>query len=127
MTCRVMGSAIVCGPPPGVYRRAYMDCPVCERRHGCVIRWDGAWYGTTTYGLCGDRWMDGEMAPREWRRGWRKEAIERAREMWKHAAPRDLFDRYARADIRLACNDGDEREQIAELDAAHRAILARAS
>lgn len=97
MTCRRIGTAIVCGPP-GIYRRAIKFCPVCDRRHRFVISWDGAWYGTTLYGSCGDSWQDGELGYRPFRRGWRKEAQEHFRAMWDHAASREAYDRYVEAD-----------------------------
>lgn len=98
MTCRSLGGAIVCGPPPGVYRRAVLDCPVCQRRRRHILRWDGAWYGTTVYCACGDRWQDGELAPRPFRRGWRKEAQQKFRAMWDNAVPVDLYEAACKAD-----------------------------
>lgn len=97
MTCRIGTNVIACGPP-GVYRRAILRCGPCDRRHRFVISWDGAWYGETLHGACGDRWQDGEMAPRPFERGWRKEAQEKFRARWEHAASIELYDRYRMAD-----------------------------
>lgn len=126
MTCRNLGGAIVCGPPPGVYYRKISHCPICERRRRTVIRWDGAWYGTTVYCACGDRWQDGELVPRPFRKGWRKEAQQSFRAMWDNAAPRDLYDAYVRADRAFAITDGDQWERACEdRDAALAAITER--
>lgn len=103
-----------------------MHCGVCVRRHRFVERWDGAWYGTTDYGSCGDRWQDGELGSRPFRPGWRKEAQDRFRAMWENAAPTNLYNRYINADIRLAtCGDDDSEKACADLDAAQEAIRER--
>lgn len=102
MVCRNPGGVMVCGPPPGVYRRRILYCPVCERRRRFIERWDGAWYGTTQYCACGDRWQDGELAPRPFERGWRKEAQDHFRAMWDNAASGANYDRYVRADQSFA-------------------------
>ena len=93
---------MVCGPPPGVYHRRILHCPVCERSRRHIIQWDGAWYGSTIYCACGDRWQDGEMAPRPFERGWRKKAQERFCAMWDNAASREAYDRYVSADRSFA-------------------------
>ena len=122
-TCEVGTNVIACGPPRGVYHRRIQDCPECKRRHRFVIRWDGAWYGTTDYGSCGDYWQEDWRGPRPARRGWRKEAQEQFRAMWDNAAPRDLYDAYVNADIELTL--GDDWESAAERrDSAVRAIWA---
>jgi len=34
------------------------------------------WYGTQwTCLACGDRWADGELLERPWRRGWRRDSV----------------------------------------------------
>lgn len=108
MVCRNLGGVIACGPP-GIYCRRVLYCPECNRRHRFVISWDGAWYGTTSYGACGDRWQDGECAPRPFEQSWRKKAQAHFREMWKYAAPRDLYDAYRRADCDAAVARGERR------------------
>lgn len=114
MTCRNLGGGVIaCGPPPGVYTRMMRHCPECNRRHRFIEHWDGAWYGTTLYGGCGDMWQDGEPWQRPFEKGWRKKAQERFRAMWQHAAPRDLYDAYIEADVRIATTQDD-----AEFDAA---------
>ena len=117
---------VVCGPPRGVYTRLMRECPVCECRHRFIERWDGAWYGSTFYGGCGDMWMDGEMCRRPFEKGWRKKAREHFRAMWDNAAPSDLFNAYADADTRMACAQTDEQASKAmdDREAAHAAILA---
>lgn len=121
-----MGGVIVCGPPRGVYRRAIRQCPICKRRRRAIVRWDGAWYGTTDYCACGDSWQDGELGYRPFQKGWRKKAQERFRAMWDNAAPRPLYDAYVDADIRLAMTDDDDWERACDdRDAALAAIQAR--
>lgn len=108
VTCRVGTNVIVCGPP-GVYRRAILDCPACDRRHRFVISWDGAWYGQTYYGSCGDKWQDGEMYPRPFQRGWRQKAQADFRRRWDYAASRPLFERYVTADRGTALARSDRQ------------------
>lgn len=128
MTCHQLGGAIVCGPPRGVYHRLENHCPECDATHGFVETWDGAWYGTTLYGSCGDRWQEGWRAPRPFARYWRRDAQARFQRMWDHAAPDDLYSAYIRADIEMATTDLDDESvlagAIARRRAAHDAILA---
>lgn len=54
-------------------------CPTCDRDRRMLGQFQ-EWYGTTwTCTGCGDRWNDGEMEPRPFCPGWRKERIENAR------------------------------------------------
>lgn len=116
---------VICGPPRGVYHRAIRQCYECKRRHRFIITWDGAWYGTTLFGSCGDRWMDGELGYRPFEKGWRKKAQEQFRDMWQHAAPIELFNAYADADVRFAVTEGTEWERACDdRDAALAAIHA---
>lgn len=109
MTCTNYGSGlIVCGPPSGVYKRATFPCPECgdgQQDRRAIIRWDGAWYGTTTYCECGDYWQDGWRAPRPFARYWRRDAQREFERMWEHAAPSDLWEAYTRADVEMAVED----------------------
>jgi hypothetical protein len=123
--CENVGGVIICGPPAGVYTRRVLACPECDRRHRFVVQWDGAWYGTTLYGACGDKWADCEMYPRPFQKGWRTKAQERFRAMWDNAAPADLYERYVRADRDFSIGSDDEWEKAAEeRSAAHAAIIA---
>lgn len=125
MPCESFGNVIICGPPRGVYKRTEFDCPECDTRHDAVVTWDGAWYGTTLYGSCGDRWQDGERAPRPFERYWRRDAAARFQAMWDNAAPADLWDEYVQADCDMATADDSNWEEAAERrDDAHAAILA---
>lgn len=102
MSCTQAGAVTLCAPPQGIYRRAYLQCPECDRRHGFVIRWAGAWYGEDWNGLCGDTWNEDGRGYRPFARGWRERAQRRASAMWAVALPRDLYDAYCQADIRQA-------------------------
>jgi hypothetical protein len=126
MVCAFGTNVVACGPPAGVYQRTMRECGECKRRHRFIERWDGAWYGSTFYGGCGDTWMDGEMLRRPGHKGWRKGAREGFRIMWANAAPADLFNAYADADTRIACAQTDEQasQAIDDREAAHAAILA---
>lgn len=82
--CVAIGGAIVCSPSSFPLRRI-LPCPTCKQRRRFAIR-DAAWYGpTSTCCACGDSWSDGERHPRPFRRGWRVEAIERAKRTWTEA------------------------------------------
>lgn len=65
--------------------RKILHCPTCkQRRRFAGI--DEAWYGpTVTCCGCGDTWSSGERSPRPFRRGWRAEAIARAKQRWIEA------------------------------------------
>lgn len=98
MTCTSPApGVIVCFASDRFLRKAIRRCPVCECMTEMVERHE-AWYGTSTYCCkCGDRWSDGELGPRPFRRGWRREAVQRHREMWDRATfgpPPDLLDLY---------------------------------
>jgi hypothetical protein len=92
MPCQVISPGIiVCSPPAWTYR-AILRCPVCKRRRRHVVTL-GGYYGSTIGCLgCGDSWMDGELAPRPWRRGWREESKARLRAKWASAmSKRDAY------------------------------------
>ena len=126
MTCHNVGGVIVCGPPAGVYNRSILPCGACKRRHRFIVRWDGAWYGYTFFGGCGDRWADGEMYPRPFRRGWRKKAQAEFRRQWEHACSPEAFERYVRADRALygphVQSFRQERKAIRRIAIAHELI-----
>jgi hypothetical protein len=53
-------------------------CPTCELDQAFLIE-HHAWYGQdATCLVCGDRWQDGEMCPRPFARGWRRQSVEHA-------------------------------------------------
>lgn len=61
-------------------------CPI-EGRRRRMYGWFQHWYGWTVTCLgCGDRWQDGELGARPFKRGWRREAIAAAKKAWA-AAP----------------------------------------
>ena len=123
MVCEFGTNIVACGPPRGVYHRALLNCPECKRRHRFVIRWDGAWCGTTDYGSCGDWWQEGFRADRPFQRGWREEARAKFRAMWDNAAPRNLYNAYVNADCRMAIAGDDDWEQAADDRAAALAAI----
>lgn len=55
------------------------DCPACQSEQDFLCEFE-EWYGWTKTCLnCGDSWMDGELCPRPFLRGWRKKSIESAK------------------------------------------------
>lgn len=100
MTCEVHGNAIVCRPRVVAERRLVRNCPTCKarRRMYGALQW---WYGwAITCCTCGETWQDGEMCPRPFMRGWRKESSAKARK--RYAAVR-MTPRQANAAIRAEC------------------------
>lgn len=88
---------IICDGGPKRYVRTVGFCPV-EKRRRRFTGFDQTWYGVTWHCCgCGDSWSDGEMHERPFKRGWRKEAIEHAREMWSKAMPLSAYGRWLRA------------------------------
>jgi hypothetical protein len=74
----------ICSPPKFPLRRI-MRCPTCAQRRR-FAGYDQAWYGPTwTCCGCGDSWGDGERLERPFRRGWRPDAIQRAKRIWDGA------------------------------------------
>lgn len=50
-------------------------CPLCGYDVGVMGMYQ-EWYGTAwTCLACGDKWMDGELLERPWRRGWRRDSV----------------------------------------------------
>lgn len=99
-------SIIVCGPPRQIPAYRHVGwCPLCERRRRLVTRFDGVYYGTTTYCLaCGGQEQEGDWRPdsgrytqqnREYRRGlwasgvdgktWRARVSQFKRAYWEGA------------------------------------------
>ena len=78
MTCRQYGNLTVCSPN-GYHWRSTRHCPTCERRRWFLVS-DYVWYPTDSTCLgCGDTWSDGQRRWRPFKRGWRQDAINRAR------------------------------------------------
>lgn len=65
--------------------RMVKHCPTCKRRRR-MYGWFQQWYGwIVTCCHCGEKWCDGEMLPRPFERGWRRESALRARVRWVKA------------------------------------------
>lgn len=91
---------VVCSPSQ-YPRRHVRHCPICKRRRR-MIALDAVWYGpTVTCCGCGDSWTDGELHPRPFKRGWRAEAIAKAKRDWDAAGPFDqaAYDRWFREEF----------------------------
>lgn len=79
-------NVIACYGPFGVVRRKVLHCATCQRRTPHVIRWDGAYYGTTDYCVvCLDGWQDDERMMRPFKRGWKVERAAHIRSLWDSA------------------------------------------
>jgi hypothetical protein len=75
-------SVIICGPDDRFLRKRYLRCPMCECVTESVVRYE-LWHGATVTCLrCGDMWGDGELYPRPFRPGWRRDRITRGRKLW---------------------------------------------
>lgn len=93
-------SLIICRPAEFL-RRRIASCPICRSKRRFVGR-EAVWYGITWSCCgCGDSWTDGELHPRPFCRGWRAEAIARAKRMWDEAGPFDqaVYDRWCREQL----------------------------
>jgi hypothetical protein len=81
-------SGAICNGGPTFETRRIQVCPTEGRRRRFYVRFQH-WYGSEWYCLgCGDRWQDGERGARPFARGWRQEAIRRAREGWDRVTVR---------------------------------------
>jgi len=80
-------TVIICGASRAAVRRRVLPCPVCKRRRRHVIYYDWSPYYAPRIQCvaCGDQWEDGELLARPFRRGWRKEAIAKAKHAWHNA------------------------------------------
>ena len=68
-----MTTAIVCRYANFPLHRI-SNCPTCKQRRRTAGNDRGAWIGVIwTCCSCGDRWGDGEMLERPFRRGWRQD------------------------------------------------------
>lgn len=74
--------------------RTIQHCPVCKGRRR-FYGYFQHWYGWSWHCLgCGDRWSgDGELGPRPFMCGWRKEAIARHLAWWNAAPKRSTRER----------------------------------
>jgi len=64
----------VCSPKMKKWELRRFKCPNCGKRRMLVRYYE--WYGASMSCMrCGDEWHDGELSPRPFARGWRKEAI----------------------------------------------------
>jgi len=60
------------------HRDSCLHCPTCGEKAD-AFEWFQEWYGWHSTCLkCGDQWQDGELCPRPFRRGWRRENIANA-------------------------------------------------
>jgi hypothetical protein len=84
--CEAVGPALVHYSARGIARRIVFKCWTCEKRTPHVMKWDGAWYGTTDYCIvCLDGWQDGERMGRPFQRGWKKERAAYIKRLWDEA------------------------------------------
>ena len=77
-----MSEIIICTGGPTFETRRIRLCPTEGVRRRFYVR-EQHWYGSEWNCLgCGDRWADGERGERPFMRGWRQEAIARAKRGW---------------------------------------------
>ena len=96
---RRMSAVVICGGAVAVCRRV-LHCSTCNRRRRFVQSHAGLYYSDILTCLtCGDTWCDGERGERPFRRGWRSEAVTRARRQWAGAMTRDDFRAFVHDEI----------------------------
>ena len=77
-----MSGGAICNGGVAFEARRIRYCPTEDKRRRSYERFQH-WYGWESTCLgCGDRWQDGEMGSRPFMRGWRKDAIARAKGHW---------------------------------------------
>lgn len=88
--CLITPAVILCRPRYLIERRV-LSCPTCEARRRFAVMVE-LWYGNTKHCLsCGDVWQDGYLLARPFRRGWREQRLQKAREMWAEGlSPREF-------------------------------------
>jgi hypothetical protein len=78
----VTSGGAICNGGEAFETRRIEFCPTENRRRRFFVRFQH-WYGSTWHCLgCGDAWQDGERGYRPFARGWRKDAIRRAKAGW---------------------------------------------
>jgi len=105
--CVVGTNVIACYGPRGVHRRKVYNCPTCERRTPHILKWDGAWYGTTSYCIaCLDGWQDGCRMERPFRPRWKVDRAAKIKALWDTALMPAEWTRWTRLDVhRATCHD----------------------
>jgi len=84
------GTVTICSPTWSKVRQPVLWCFNCKVNRRCLSLFQ-EWYGwTITCLTCGDSWADGEVLERPFQRGWRKEAVARAKELWERYKDKTL-------------------------------------
>ena len=87
----------------GIVRRQVLKCWTCERRTPFVVRWDGAYYGTTEWCVvCLDGWVDGYRMERPFRPRWKVERAAEIKAKWDDAMLPARYRAWTRYDIHTA-------------------------
>lgn len=90
---------------PKTWIRRVGTCPCCKDRRR-IVGFFQEWYGTTwTCCGCGDSWADGEILPRPFCRGWRGQAIAKAKVRWREASPTPVAMREIRERMEAYADD----------------------
>lgn len=101
--CDAVGIALVHHSARGIARRMVRKCWTCERNTPFVVKWDGAWYGTTDYCIaCLDGWQDGERMERPFRPGWKKERAAYIRQLWDESMSPERYNAWVEWDVHRA-------------------------
>lgn len=115
--CHFGPNVALCTGPQGVHRRMVRNCPTCRRRTPFIEKFDGAWYGHTSYCTnCLDGWMDGERMTRPFYRYWKRDRAEYIRKLWDSAMMPRLYDAMVTFKIHEAICDHAFDEPLACAD-----------
>ncbi len=94
-----VSTVVICGGTVAACRRV-LRCPSCQCRRRFVQSHAGLYYDDIFTCLgCGDTWSGGERGERPFRRGWRREALTRARRSWAGAMTRKDFRAFVHEEI----------------------------
>jgi hypothetical protein len=82
-------TVFICGGDNTYERRVLRCWGQCNgQRRRVLISYGSPYYSPIAYCVaCGDRWSDGELGERPFRRGWRRQAIAKNRELWAATPP----------------------------------------
>lgn len=101
--CEQVGLALIHHSARGIARRFVRTCWTCGKRTPHIMKWDGAWYGSTDYCVvCLDGWQDGERMERPFRPRWKQERAAYIKTLWDEAMLPERFAAWTSWDVHQA-------------------------